>query len=411
MKKILIICDLFPPAFGPRMGYLCKYLVKAGWQPVVLTENLPDQTFSNLAGNCHVHAIPYYSWGKSRKATIQRGIASFMDFFFAYKNHKTYLEACRLIRQNQFSLILCSTYRTYPLHAAARAARRYRLPWIADLRDIIEQYAGYEFISRPLPPFLTKLIAPTFARISITRRNKLLRRANYVVTVSPWHEEKLRPQNVNIALIYNGYDPEIFFPQPVESEKFIIVYAGRLLSSAMRNPELLFIALKRLHNDKHINPSICRVHWYIDKASWTIVKEEARRQDVEMFMDYKGMSPASEIPSILNRSSILLLLTNKTSSLGPKGIMTTKLFEYLAIEKPILCVQSDESHVAELIRKTRSGLAAVDSTEVYNFLLKHYTQWQREKNISVDIDRDAVSYFSRERQALMFIELFDKIIG
>ena len=36
-KKVLIVCDMFPPAFGPRMGYLCKYMRQAGWNPVVVT--------------------------------------------------------------------------------------------------------------------------------------------------------------------------------------------------------------------------------------------------------------------------------------------------------------------------------------------------------------------------------------
>ena len=54
MKKVLIICDLFPPAFGPRMGYLCKYLKGLGWQPVVLTEAIKDNTFTFLANECKV---------------------------------------------------------------------------------------------------------------------------------------------------------------------------------------------------------------------------------------------------------------------------------------------------------------------------------------------------------------------
>ena len=46
--KILILCDMFPPAFGPRMGYLCKYMRRAGWEPVVVTEQIDDSTFSFL---------------------------------------------------------------------------------------------------------------------------------------------------------------------------------------------------------------------------------------------------------------------------------------------------------------------------------------------------------------------------
>ena len=46
--KLLLICDLFPPAFGPRMGYLCKYLQQTNWHPTVLTEQISDQTFAKM---------------------------------------------------------------------------------------------------------------------------------------------------------------------------------------------------------------------------------------------------------------------------------------------------------------------------------------------------------------------------
>ena len=48
--------------------------------------------------------------------------------------------------------------------------------------------------------------------------------------------------------------------------------------------------------------------------------------------------------------------------------MTTKFFESLAVEKPILCVQSDEAYLAEAIKETHSGLAATRVDEVYDFL-------------------------------------------
>ena len=51
---------MFPPAFGPRMGYLCKYMQKAGWSPTVITEQIPDQTFEFLCGDIPVTYISYY---------------------------------------------------------------------------------------------------------------------------------------------------------------------------------------------------------------------------------------------------------------------------------------------------------------------------------------------------------------
>ena len=71
--------------------------------------------------------------------------------------------------------------------------------------------------------------------------------------------------------------------------------------------------------------------------------QAATAYPVARYMDFFDYVPASEIPGVLNRSSILLQLANTFASDGPKGFMTTKLFESMAVGKPLLCVKSDES--------------------------------------------------------------------
>lgn len=91
-----------------------------------------------------------------------------------------------------------------------------------------------------------------------------------------------------------------------------------------------------------VNPDFCRVRWYVDGDSWNMITAEADKYGVSDYMEMKGFVPASEIPRLLNSSSVLLILTNKSTGNGPKGVMTTKLFESLAVGKPILCIRNDE---------------------------------------------------------------------
>ena len=60
MKSILLIVDTFPPYAAPRMGVLCKYLKKNGWQPyVVVSDDLSLGKYSeNLVGYAEAHFIP-----------------------------------------------------------------------------------------------------------------------------------------------------------------------------------------------------------------------------------------------------------------------------------------------------------------------------------------------------------------
>lgn len=411
MKKVLVICDLFPPAFGPRMGYLCKYLKHYNWEPVILTEAVEEKTFTFLAGKDKVTYVNYYTAQNPVLKKLQWISTLFLDLCFGYKDTRMYNAAKKLVEGNTFDLILCSSFRTFPLPAAQKVADKYKLPLVVDLRDIIEQYTGDEFMSHTLPSFcgLNKLFVSVFKRKSLRDRNRVLEKAGYVTTISPWHVDILKQYNPKVELIYNGFDPELFYPEQKTTDRFIITYTGRLLSTAMRDPSLLMDALATLSAENVFTDKDCRVYWYVDDASREIITEEARKYGVLPFMDFKGYVPASDIPSILNNSSVLLLLTNRAQGTGPKGVMTTKLFESLAVEKPILCVRSDESYLAEAIGETKAGLAATSVKEVCHFLKYYYKEWREKGYTSSPIDKNKLLRFSREEQAKQFIQIFEKI--
>ena len=89
--------------------------------------------------------------------------------------------------------------------------------------------------------------------------------------------------------------------------------------------------------------------------------------------------------------------------------MTTKFFEALAVEKPILCVRGDEGCLEQTIAETRSGLSAHNEEEVHRFLLHHYRRWQTVGFTTADPDREAVRRFSRRAQAGQFAQLFQSL--
>ena len=411
MKKVLVICDLFPPAFGPRMGYLCKYLKHYNWEPVILTEAVEEKTFTFLAGKDKVTYVNYYTAKNPVLKKLQWISTLFLDLCFGYKDTRMYNAAKKLVEGNTFDLILCSSFRTFPLPAAQKVADKYKLPLVVDLRDIIEQYTGDEFMSHTLPSFcgLNKLFVSVFKRKSLRDRNRVLQKASYVTTISPWHVDILKQYNPKVELIYNGFDPELFYPEQKTTDQFIITYTGRLLSTAMRDPGLLMEALAILSAENVFTDKDCRVYWYVDDASREIISEEARKYGVLPFMDFKGYVPASEIPSILNSSSVLLLLTNRAANSGPKGVMTTKFFESLAVEKPVLCVRSDESYLAEAINDTNAGLAATNVNEVCDFLKSYYQEWKEKGYTSSSIKKSKLVRFSRKEQAKQFIQIFEKV--
>ena len=260
--KILILCDMFPPAFGPRMGYLCKYMKRAGWTPVVVTEQIDDKTFSFLQGDIPVTYINFFHSKGGILRKLEWIFVLILDFLFHYKDKKIAKAASRLLEEGGYDGILCSTYRAFPLPAAKALAEKYHLPFVADLRDIIEQYAATEYIAHSfrLFPWLDKKVTTAFRNKLLRDRNEALKKADCVTTVSPWHVEKLKAYNLQTELIYNGYDPEIFFPEQHRTSCFVITYTGRLISLATRDPRLLFEAIDRLDREKRSGhgKSACR---------------------------------------------------------------------------------------------------------------------------------------------------------
>ena len=399
---------MFPPAFGPRMGYLCKYMQRAGWEPVVITEQIPDNTFAFLCEDIPVTYISYYNATGKFSKQLEWIFIQICDLLFQYKDRKVIKVATNILKEGNFSGVLCSSYRTFPLPAALQVAQKYKLPFIVDLRDIIEQYASDEYMNHLFKsiPWLDKKITSFFKNRLLNKRNQVLKQADCVTTVSPWHVKTLKSYNPQTHLIYNGYDPELFFPQLIKSKQFIIVYTGRLISLATRDPHLLFGAIARLNKEQLISSQKVRLHWYMDKYSKEVLSKLAENYQISDYMDYFEYVPAAQIPEILNHSSILLQLANKMSESGPKGIMTTKLFEALAVEKPILCVRSDEAYLEETINKTHSGIAARTEEEVYQFILTHYKQWEKEGYTYINVERENVKPFSRQKQADQFMQLF-----
>jgi glycosyltransferase involved in cell wall biosynthesis len=412
-KNVLILCDAFPPAFSPRMGCLCKYLSELGWNPVIIAEYLPQNVYGSRSKPPYDITLVNYFWTPNR--VIQKLAYTFVffaDLFFNYKNWVIKKVAKEKLKKYNISLILSSSHRIFPSLAACQLSRQYHIPYLMDLRDIFEQSSHNELISRKITniKWLNNGIASVITRKLTRQRNKILKRADIVTTVSPWHAETLSRYNKQTHLIYNGYDSELFFPETVNSQQFIITYTGRLLSQEMRDPALLFEAVAHLAAQKLIDPALLRIQFYSDAPSQNMIRPIAEKYGVTSFIDYCELIPYSKIPHLLNSSSILLLLTNKSSETGgPQGIMTTKLFEYLAVEKPILCVRNDEGCLEATIKSTESGLAASTATEAACFIMKKYGEWQQKGFTRQAVNRAAIQPFSRRKQARQFVELFEQL--
>jgi glycosyltransferase involved in cell wall biosynthesis len=327
--------------------------------------------------------------------------------FFDYKSWIFTRKTRRAIKNETFDVILCSTYYTFPLPTAAKIAKEQNIEFIADLRDIAEEYTESDFYVHSLPTIfgLEKYISLFYKHVSIKRRNKNLKKAKHVTTISPWHVNIISKINPKSTLIFNGFDENVFKPQTIKTEKFTITYTGRIYNLSIRNPLLFFEGIQELLTE---NPNLqkdLQIEWYVDSKTEDLIRSLSSKYDIEKYTIISPFIPISQIPELLNRSSIVLIVTNKTSENGAKGIMTTKFFEALGCERPILCVRSDEADLEQTINETKAGIAARNTQEIKDFILSKYKEWQAQRFTNQDVDKEKKKQFSRSYQAQQFLKI------
>lgn len=398
-KRLLIISDAFtPPLYGQRMTQLCKYLSASGWDITLLTEQIVGDDYS--IPNCRFIAMPYYS-----KSAIKHHWQWLTDKLFDWKNRLLYRFAKQNICINDFAVVLCSTFNLFPLPAASRLAQEAHLPLLVDLRDITEQWNADSYLASalPIPQFIRKHFVRTFERICIRRRNAVLSKAFAITTISTWHQQVLQAINPNTHLIYNGFDSDVYIPRNINTPKCLITYLGRLYDFTSRNPQLFLDAIHDLHTLHLISSDTFHIEFHIEKQLIPLLQDKVQQYGIQDYFDIGGYVPRQEALSMLQRSSISLLFVAKPSPNAPRGIMTTKFFEALGCEKPILCIPSDEGCLAQTIRDTNAGIASSDLNEIKAFILEKYHEWQHNGYTHQAVVNK--EQFSRRHQAEQFEQL------
>ncbi|MEN8187932.1 MAG: hypothetical protein ABFR05_12455, partial [Bacteroidota bacterium] len=302
---------------------------------------------------------------------------------------------------------------TYILYAAWKVAKAWNKPWIADIRDLHEQMPKLPATSRGLIGNLLEEFQKKHNRFTLKLRNRMLGAANLTTTVSPWHAEQIEKYNSNTHLIYNGYDPASYFPKQVKDMKsFNITYTGTVLSKEHQDPTLLFLAVKKLVKNGVIDKKEFRIQFYTSLNRRRPILENKVYAEIKEFIHFFDYVDTSKVPQLLNESAVLLLLSNLFKPDGPKGLIsTTKYFEYLAVERPILCVRSDEDLLEASIKEANAGISARTLDEAYNFLFIKWNEWKEKGFTTVNINREYTKQFSRKIQAKQFVDLFDQLLA
>lgn len=351
-----------------------KYLPENGWQPVIYTPDGGEQAENDaslakdISADLEVVTRPIwepYQWykrfvGQDKKEKIHTGFLSEqakpsrLEQLAVWIRGNLFIPDARkywiqpsvrflsdYLKKQPVDLII-STGPPHSMHLIALGLKKtLGLPWMADFRDPWTGIDYYEDLK------LTAASDRKHHRLEA----EVLRTADHVVSVGEHMGKELTALGAkSLSVITNGYDGGDFADHsPALDKEFTLAHIGSMTRT--RNPEVLWKALASLKKEAPQLLDRLRVR-LIGKVDHT-VRAQIRSLELSDHVDILPYRPHAEIVDLLRRSRALLLVVNRSKN--QKGIVTGKLFEYLASGRPIVCVGPVDGEAARIISETRAG--------------------------------------------------------
>ena len=419
MKKVLIITYL--PYATPRITGLAKYLPNFGWQPVIMTPHCSKNTGSQL----RIIETPYWDslgfWKKllgikteeddsRRQIKARFGInskKSLLDYVLtaggailnypdAERGWKPFAisEGGKIIENEDITAIISSSSPVTSHLIAKELKTKYKIPWVADLRDLWSQNHNYSY--GPLRKLIDR-------RLEI----KTLYTADALLTVSiPWAEKlNIIHRGKPIYTITHGFDPDEENSPPAKlTAKFTITYTGTIYTKY--DTSKLFAALKDLISGGALDPDDIEVRFYGTKTDWL----ENEIQQHGLFRVVKQYGLVSRKVALAKQRESQLLLCLKWEDSKERGSYSGKIFQYLGAKRPILATGGSNDVVSSLLEETKAGISTPNVEDIKKELNDLYRDYKLHGRVFFKGDDIKISKYSNSEKARKLSEILSSML-
>jgi len=403
MKKVLIITYYWPPAGGPgvqRVLKFAKYLPAFGWQPIILTvkngeypahdetlvNNIPKECkvfttrtfepfnlYRKFTNRCKYEKIPTYVLNSAQKDNFRDRIAKWIRANLFIPDARigwipyAVKEGLKIIKNEKVDIIFSSS----PPHSvqiiANKLAKKTSLKWITDFRDPWQDAFWQKDIVRK-----------NFAKNKDKKiEGKILKSSNCIIGVSN-SIIKLFGNRVknNYFTIPNGFDETDFVScKKVKSNKFRITYTGNLgKDQSLHN---FFSAISKL-DERTIK--LIEINFF-GNLHQSILDNIKKFQLTDIIKINPYTTHEKSIEVIINSDMLLLCIPNVPNN---DGIVTGKLFEYLATNNFILGIGPKTGDASKILEKTNCGKMFDFDENLENIILLQFEKWKNNKQIKVN---------------------------
>jgi len=382
--KLLLVTRHFPPGGGGGVQRPLKFaahLPALGIETHVLAPDLPGAAATNgdleLPTQAWIHRVRYVGprAGRPSERLLDRQGLARVGTQAALLGRRLLVPdenvpwstvalpvAIRLVRREGIDVVL-TTSPPPSLHLLGAAVKRTTgAAWVADLRDPLASHPhrrGYE----------SRLAGLKESAVGGVGR-LVASQADAIVAVSDAIAEEIRARDPKgkVVTIANGCDFDDFAGlQHHPSETLRITHAGHF--HGKRDPKPFLRALA----ESGLDDVVARF------------AGDFRAEDRE-YAEALGLADRVELLGDVSRrrslelqrdSEALLLLIPESGGRG-RGVVTGKIYEYLAAERPILAVVPPDGAAAELVRDTGAGVvvASDDVDAIREALLDLHRRWR-----------------------------------
>jgi glycosyltransferase involved in cell wall biosynthesis len=245
----------------------------------------------------------------------------------------------------------------------ASLKRALGIPWVADLRDSLLAHPhrrGDERVAARAKEQTVAMIAKLVAR-----------QADAIVAAAPAIAEETRALSPRgrVVTIESGADFDDFAGLPYTAGRtFRITHTGSFFGKRDPKPFLRAFAAAGLDD------AVVRFVGDFRSADREYARSLALGPKLEL-IDYVPRRRSLELQ---RDSEVLLLLVPDAGGRG-KGVLSGKIFEYLAAERPILAVVPPNGAAASLVRELNAGVVVAPDDEdgIRVALVELHGRWQR----------------------------------
>jgi glycosyltransferase involved in cell wall biosynthesis len=359
--KVLIVSLYFPPAGGggvQRPLKLATHLPQLGIETHVLAPDDPRWVHRDdvpVPASAIVHRARYVGPSGRKLAEDLHGLAGLRRELVRARalgrrllvpdenvtwNLTAVRAAVRLVRREGIDVVI-TTSPPASVHLVGALAKRVTgVRWVADLRDSLAAHPHRRAERRLVRA--KERTAEHVARL-------VARRADGIVAVSDAIGDEaraLQPQGP-VRTISNGSDFDDFDGLEYRrGDRFRITHAGSFFGKRNPRPFLTALAESGLDVEARFLGDF--------RSADRVWADGLGLGDRLRVLPY---APRRESLRLQRDSEALLLLIPDAGGRG-RGVLSGKVFEYIAAERPILAVVPPDGAAAELIRATGAGLVA-----------------------------------------------------